>query len=62
MTMTLPWMPVIISAGAPTLKRPVGAPIFEQLVADWTAAGRAVPGRNDPEWSRLAGQSPWPDR
>ncbi|MEU3355207.1 hypothetical protein [Streptomyces sp. NPDC037389] len=35
-------------------------PIFESLAASWAAAGRAVPGRLDPQWEDLAQTDGWP--
>lgn len=33
---------------------PNGTPIYEQLVREWAAADRTLPGLPDMEWSRLA--------
>ncbi|MGW4029949.1 hypothetical protein ACWEFL_11600 [Streptomyces sp. NPDC004838] len=30
-----------------------GVPIYEQLVREWSTAGRTLPGATDLEWSRL---------
>ncbi|OON71411.1 hypothetical protein GBW32_04875 [Streptomyces tsukubensis] len=35
----------------PTLADP---PIYRELMAHWAEHGRTLPGRRDPEWSRLA--------
>ncbi|MFE9251110.1 hypothetical protein [Streptomyces sp. NPDC007088] len=35
-------------------------PEFARLWEQWTAEGRTVPGRPDPEWNALARRSPWP--
>lgn len=36
-------------------------PIYSALVARWTEDGRTVPGRRDPEWSRIAASPIWPN-
>ncbi|MFJ8012441.1 hypothetical protein [Streptomyces sp. NPDC096339] len=36
-------------------------PIYSALIARWTADGRTVPGRRDPEWSRVASAPIWPN-
>ncbi|GAA3080141.1 hypothetical protein GCM10020000_77460 [Streptomyces olivoverticillatus] len=58
----MPRVPVIGSGDATGPGRSASAPIFDELAARWAAAGRAVPGRDDPEWTRLVRQAPWPDR
>ncbi|MER6388873.1 hypothetical protein ABT236_10370 [Streptomyces sp. NPDC001523] len=35
-------------------------PVYNTLLARWTAEGRTVPGRRDPEWSRIASSPIWP--
>ncbi|MFB6808996.1 hypothetical protein [Streptomyces sp. NPDC056387] len=35
-------------------------PIYQALLARWAADGRTLPGRRDPEWSRVAGSPIWP--
>ncbi|MFJ5809536.1 hypothetical protein OG906_28105 [Streptomyces sp. NBC_01426] len=35
-------------------------PVYNALLARWTAEGRTVPGRRDPEWSRIASSPIWP--
>ncbi|WP_260610246.1 hypothetical protein [Streptomyces sp. WAC06614] len=35
-------------------------PIYRDLVDRWTVEGRTVPGRRDPEWSRLMSSPVWP--
>ncbi|MFI6644677.1 hypothetical protein [Streptomyces sp. NPDC050504] len=37
-------------------------PIYTQLVQQWEAAGRLVPGRYDEEWTALTNRAPWPGR
>ncbi|MER7339395.1 hypothetical protein ABT403_16335 [Streptomyces sp. NPDC000075] len=35
-------------------------PIYTALVARWAADGRTLPGRHDPDWSRIAATPIWP--
>ncbi|MEU7554624.1 hypothetical protein AB0B01_20175 [Streptomyces sp. NPDC044571] len=35
-------------------------PIYRALLARWADDGRTLPGRRDPEWSRVAGAPIWP--
>ncbi|WP_405981695.1 hypothetical protein [Streptomyces sp. NBC_00158] len=35
-------------------------PIYGDLLARWAAAGRTLPGRRDPEWSRITSSPIWP--
>lgn len=35
-------------------------PIYVDLLARWAADGRTLPGRRDPEWSRIASSPIWP--
>ncbi|MGZ9929762.1 hypothetical protein ACXNSR_07680 [Streptomyces sp. NC-S4] len=35
-------------------------PIYQDLLARWADAGRTLPGRRDPEWSRLTSSPVWP--
>ncbi|MFJ6758113.1 MULTISPECIES: hypothetical protein [unclassified Streptomyces] len=35
-------------------------PIYRELLARWADAGRTLPGRRDPEWSRLTSSPVWP--
>ncbi|WP_326592349.1 hypothetical protein [Streptomyces sp. NBC_01294] len=35
-------------------------PIYHDLLARWADAGRTLPGRRDPEWSRLTSSPIWP--
>ncbi|MET9606844.1 hypothetical protein ABZZ17_17470 [Streptomyces sp. NPDC006512] len=43
--------------GRPRLPDP---PIYLDLIARWTEAGRTLPGRRDPEWHRIASSPIWP--
>ncbi|MEU8568179.1 hypothetical protein AB0C51_07395 [Streptomyces pathocidini] len=36
------------------------APIYSAMVERWAAAGRAVPGRYDSEWTTLIRRPAWP--
>ncbi|PGH49725.1 hypothetical protein CRI70_16395 [Streptomyces sp. Ru87] len=36
-------------------------PLYRALAERWSAAGRAVPGAADEEWSTLVRRPPWPD-
>nr|WP_079062146.1 hypothetical protein [Streptomyces griseoruber] len=33
---------------------PPDPPIYRELIRTWSDRGRALPGRHDPEWVRLA--------
>ncbi|MFF2194879.1 hypothetical protein [Streptomyces sp. NPDC058157] len=35
-------------------------PIYTALLARWAADGRTLPGRRDPDWSRIASSPIWP--
>ncbi|GHI84276.1 hypothetical protein ACWGFX_30530 [Streptomyces xanthophaeus] len=35
-------------------------PIYRALLARWADDGRTLPGRRDPEWSRLTSSPVWP--
>ncbi|QEV48388.1 hypothetical protein CP980_27840 [Streptomyces vinaceus] len=35
-------------------------PIYHALLTRWAADGRTLPGRRDPEWSRVATSPIWP--
>ncbi|MEV6679986.1 hypothetical protein AB0N09_24440 [Streptomyces erythrochromogenes] len=35
-------------------------PIYRDLLARWADAGRTLPDRRDPEWSRLTSSPVWP--
>ncbi|MCB5180618.1 hypothetical protein [Streptomyces antimicrobicus] len=35
-------------------------PIYRDLIDRWTVEGRTLPGRRDPEWSRLTSSPVWP--
>lgn len=37
-------------------------PIYEALYSLWASQGRALPGRRDAEWTRLAAAPVWADR
>ncbi|MGW4055520.1 hypothetical protein ACWENA_32325 [Streptomyces sp. NPDC004779] len=37
-------------------------PIYQALYALWAGQGRALPGRRDAEWTRLAAAPVWADR
>ncbi|AZM64857.1 hypothetical protein DMA10_04365 [Streptomyces sp. WAC 01420] len=47
-------MPPPLEAAAPRLPDP---PIYRDLLRTWADRGRTLPGRHDPEWTRLA--APW---
>ncbi|NBM18241.1 hypothetical protein [Streptomyces sp. GC420] len=36
-------------------------PVYNELIREWTEAGRAVPDRADPEWNRLTAFRPFRD-
>ncbi|MCF3183027.1 hypothetical protein IPZ70_24235 [Streptomyces polychromogenes] len=35
-------------------------PIYAALLARWATEGRTLPGRRDPDWSRIASSPIWP--
>ncbi|AXE25511.1 hypothetical protein C0216_20535 [Streptomyces globosus] len=39
---------------------PPDPPIYRALMDHWTADGRTLPGRPDPEWTRVAASPIWP--
>ncbi|MFI8102854.1 hypothetical protein ACIQUQ_22150 [Streptomyces sp. NPDC101118] len=39
---------------------PADPPIYRALLARWATDGRTLPGRRDPEWSRLTSSPVWP--
>ncbi|MFD7836911.1 hypothetical protein [Streptomyces sp. NPDC059761] len=41
-------------------QRPPDPPIYHALLARWAADGRTLPGRRDPEWSRVTTSPIWP--
>ncbi|GLV97686.1 hypothetical protein Slala05_13180 [Streptomyces lavendulae subsp. lavendulae] len=45
---------------APRQRHP-DPPIYGALLARWAADGRTLPGRRDPEWSRIASSPIWPN-
>jgi hypothetical protein len=62
-TTTTGLMPVIGSQrGGETVPRPDPEPIYTELAQRWEREGRLVPGRDDQEWTPLAGRYPWPGR
>ncbi|MEV5957922.1 hypothetical protein AB0M11_29860 [Streptomyces sp. NPDC051987] len=42
------------AAAAPPPPSPQDPPIYSDLMRIWADRGRALPGRHDPEWVRLA--------
>jgi hypothetical protein len=49
------WQRVHTVTAPNPVSTPAGtSPIYEQLVREWTAAGRTLPGMPDMEWNRLA--------
>nr|WP_242438985.1 hypothetical protein [Streptomyces sp. CB00455] len=42
------------------LPRQPDPPIYRALMARWAEDGRTVPGRRDPEWSRVSSSPVWP--
>ncbi|MFF4321677.1 hypothetical protein [Streptomyces sp. NPDC001568] len=44
----------------PGRQRHPDPPIYLDLIARWTEAGRTLPGRRDPEWHRVASSPIWP--
>ncbi|OON75360.1 hypothetical protein B1H18_23020 [Streptomyces tsukubensis] len=39
---------------------PSPEPLYSALLAEWSAEGRTLPGRPDPEWNSLIRGNPWP--
>ncbi|WP_328539893.1 hypothetical protein [Streptomyces sp. NBC_00344] len=44
---------LVASAPEESLPHFADAPIHQALIQQWGRAGRALPGRRDPEWTRL---------
>lgn len=43
-----------------SVHRPADPPIYRAMLARWADDGRTLPGRRDPEWSRIASSPVWP--
>ncbi|MFF5929176.1 hypothetical protein [Streptomyces hydrogenans] len=54
-------VPTLIAAPVPVQVHP-DPPIYQALYALWASQGRALPGRRDAEWARLAAGPVWADR
>ncbi|MBT3163393.1 hypothetical protein HTV80_09770 [Streptomyces sp. Vc74B-19] len=50
------FVPPPVEAAAPPPQLP-DPPIYRELMRTWADRGRTLPGRHDPEWTRLA--EPW---
>ncbi|MEV8537077.1 hypothetical protein [Streptomyces sp. NPDC051211] len=48
------------SAPQHAARQPADPPIYRDLIDRWSVEGRTLPGRRDPEWSRLASAPVWP--
>ncbi|MFF4330077.1 hypothetical protein ACGFY6_16550 [Streptomyces sp. NPDC048387] len=46
--------------GPPGYRGHPDPPIYTALLARWAFDGRTLPGRRDPEWSRIASAPIWP--
>ncbi|MFH7594709.1 hypothetical protein WDV06_06310 [Streptomyces racemochromogenes] len=46
--------------GPPGFRGQPDPPIYAALLARWAADGRTLPGRRDPDWSRIASDPIWP--
>ncbi|GAA2266586.1 hypothetical protein GCM10010415_34270 [Streptomyces atrovirens] len=51
------FVPPPAEAVAPAPPRLPDPPIYRDLMRTWADRGRTLPGRQDPEWTRLA--APW---
>ncbi|WP_431998163.1 hypothetical protein [Streptomyces fungicidicus] len=51
------FVPPPTEAAAPARPRLPDPPIYRDLMRTWADRGRTLPGRQDPEWTRLA--APW---
>ncbi|MFI2379946.1 hypothetical protein ACH5AO_33580 [Streptomyces sp. NPDC018964] len=51
------FVPPPMEAVAPVPPRLPDPPIYRDLMRTWVDRGRTVPGRQDPEWTRLV--APW---
>ncbi|WP_405998829.1 hypothetical protein [Streptomyces sp. NBC_00829] len=55
------WQRVQSVSGPNPTSTPAGSsPLYEQLLREWAAAGRTLPGRPDVEWARLSHYPPQP--
>ncbi|MCZ4514477.1 hypothetical protein O3Q52_41380 [Streptomyces sp. ActVer] len=43
--------------GSHAQHQPLDPPIYRALIRTWADRGRTLPGRQDPEWARLAAPS-----
>ncbi|MBK3576791.1 hypothetical protein JHN63_23885 [Streptomyces sp. MBT65] len=48
------FVPVPAESVPPAPPQPQDPPIYRDLMRSWADRGRALPGRHDPEWARLA--------
>jgi hypothetical protein len=44
---------LIASAHEESLPHCADAPIYQAMIHQWSRAGKTLPGRRDPEWTRL---------
>ncbi|WP_406732726.1 hypothetical protein [Streptomyces sp. NBC_01794] len=53
-----------LAAPAPeeSVPHPADPPIYRELLRKWASKGQTLPGRRDPEWSRLAAPPVWDGR
>ncbi|MEU3554084.1 hypothetical protein AB0E65_07675 [Streptomyces fragilis] len=48
------FVPGPVEAPAVPESSPEDPPIYRELLRSWADGGRTLPGRHDPEWTRLA--------
>ncbi|MFD8523869.1 hypothetical protein [Streptomyces capillispiralis] len=51
------FVPPPTEVAVPAPPQPPDPPIYRDLLRTWADRGRTLPGRHDPEWTRLA--APW---
>ncbi|GAA2924052.1 hypothetical protein GCM10010446_05300 [Streptomyces enissocaesilis] len=49
------------SVSAESVPHPADPPLYRALLRQWHSKGRTLPGRRDPEWSRLVTAPAWPE-
>nr|WP_079144359.1 hypothetical protein [Streptomyces agglomeratus] len=49
------------SATAESVPHPSDPPLYRALLRQWHHHGRTLPGRRDPEWTRLVASPAWPE-
>ncbi|TXS51482.1 hypothetical protein EAO77_26870 [Streptomyces sp. t39] len=53
---------LVAPASEESVPHPADPPIYRDLLRLWASRGQTLPGRRDPEWSRLAAPMAWDGR